>query len=615
MATRSNNLYDDLVSRADIVEVISSYISVNKQGRNYRALCPFHDDVNPSLMISTDKQIFKCFVCGTGGNALTFITKYEKLSYKQAAIKLGNLIGYQDERLTQLTIKSPRQQQLSPYFDVLTDLNNYYVYSLMTEEGKEAYDYLKKRGLDDEMIQKYQLGYGLKVADASHEYLVKKGHVERIIDELDLYTGTPKTRDRMSGRVVFPITNIDGQIIGYSGRILDEASSSAKYVNSSESKVFQKAQVLFNLANANESARRDGYVYVVEGFMDVFALDKVGITSAVALMGTAFSREHIKILRRLNVEIRLALDPDNAGQLAMMNIGEQLSKEKLDFRLVASGSESRDLDEILEQDGSEAVNNYVNNLVTYPEFALNYHQKSGQLTNVRDRRDLVAKMMPIFTTISSPLILEEALAKLASVSGFELSSIKKTYDNYTARNRGQSISHNPNDYYPERQLIHRYTMPERHMLQAMVHDKRAVEYYSQNVKYFYDEIYRTIADYLLVYYKEHDEVNISQIINELTAADDLVLQDEVIQELSSLALARHVPEFSLQAMEEYKKAIDEARFDELEKIRVDNNLEGKSEAEQVAIMNEFNKKRAKVLADRRKRPNTQKKDESNLTDE
>src|SRR5690554_6288588 len=141
MATRSNNLYDDLVSRADIVEVISSYISVNKHGRNYRALCPFHDDVNPSLMISTDKQIFKCFVCGTGGNALTFITKYEKLSYKQAAIKLGNLIGYQDERLTQLTIKSPRQQQLSPYFDVLTDLNNYYVYSLMTEEGKEAYDY------------------------------------------------------------------------------------------------------------------------------------------------------------------------------------------------------------------------------------------------------------------------------------------------------------------------------------------------------------------------------------------------------------------------------------------------------------------------------------------
>ena len=276
-------LFDDIVRQANIVDVISSYINVERQGRNHRALCPFHDDKNPSLMISDDKQIFKCFVCGEGGNALTFVQKYEKLSYRQAAVKLANLIGYRDERLENLQKKSPLQIELSPYFEAMKDLASYYQYGLLTEEGKQAYDYLKNRGLSDEMMNKYGLGYALNTPGASHEYLVKKGHLVRVLEDLDLFVGSDKTTDRLHGRVIFPITDINGQTIGFSGRILSGDKTQAKYLNSSESKIFHKGTILFNLANAAKVAKRDGYVYLVEGFMDVFALDHIGINSAVAL--------------------------------------------------------------------------------------------------------------------------------------------------------------------------------------------------------------------------------------------------------------------------------------------------------------------------------------------
>lgn len=586
-------LFDDIVRQANIVDVISSYINVERQGRNHRALCPFHDDKNPSLMISDDKQIFKCFVCGEGGNALTFVQKYEKLSYRQAAVKLANLIGYRDERLENLQKKSPLQIELSPYFEAMKDLASYYQYGLLTEEGKQAYDYLKNRGLSDEMMNKYGLGYALNTPGASHEYLVKKGHLVRVLEDLDLFVGSDKTTDRLHGRVIFPITDINGQTIGFSGRILSGDKTQAKYLNSSESKIFHKGTILFNLANAAKVAKRDGYVYLVEGFMDVFALDHIGINSAVALMGTAFSKDHIRILRQLNVEIRLALDGDAAGQLAMMKVASLLDEAGLKFKMVDAAGEKRDSDEIYLESGSDALLAYLNNLITYPEFALNYYANTNTLTNLAERRDFVAKMMPIIQKITSPLIREEILAKLASLSGFALASIKRSYENFAAKS-AQEISAYPSDYHPERETLRRFTMAERYLLQAMIADERAITYYEQHIKYFYDDIYRVIAEYLLDYYHKYEKLEIAGVINDLQSADNLPLQEEVIQEFSTLALQKNVPNYSIEAMDEYKAAIDEEREEKLAKMRLENLQKGKSDDEKAQIFNDYLKARAKA---------------------
>ena len=305
-----DSLITDVLEHADIAKIIGSFIPVIKVGRSYKAKCPFHDDTSPSMMISPEKKIFKCFVCGHGGSAISFVQQYLHISFFEAMKKVAELSGYSDPRLEKNVAKKASDPKREPLLKCLHDLTLYYQYALSTPEGKEGAEYLDKRNLTKEIRDKYKIGYAFKDGKATIDFLKSRGHSLKTIED----TGVSAMMngayfDKNQGRAIFPICDKDGNVIGYSARRIHDTDE-AKYVNSPETYLFHKSSVLYNYHIAKEAARIKGCVYVCEGFMDVFALASIGEDNAVALMGTALTDEHIAMLRNLNVEIRLCLDGD-----------------------------------------------------------------------------------------------------------------------------------------------------------------------------------------------------------------------------------------------------------------------------------------------------------------
>ncbi|MFA6619787.1 MAG: CHC2 zinc finger domain-containing protein, partial [Bacilli bacterium] len=224
------DLIDKILASADIVTVISAYIPVTKKGRSYVALCPFHDDKNPSLNISKEKQIFKCFVCGTGGNAITFVEKYEKISFEEAVRKVADLINFHDERLEKQAYHAYVNSELTPLYDCIDDLEKYYQYALSIAEGKVASDYLAERHLDAGQVAKYGIGYAPMDGAKTVQFLQVKGHSLKSIEDIGIALAKKEgTSDSNAGRLIFPLCNPDGQVVGFSARKLHEEQS-PKYV-------------------------------------------------------------------------------------------------------------------------------------------------------------------------------------------------------------------------------------------------------------------------------------------------------------------------------------------------------------------------------------------------
>ena len=312
----NKSIAEDVLKHADIVQVISSYLPLVKQGKNYKAVCPFHDDTNPSLVVSPEKQFFKCFVCGTSGTAISFVQKYEHISYGEAIKKVADIVNYHPEGLESIAKPKKVDERKESLLKCLYDLNLYYQFALNTPEGKEGLDYFESRKLDASLRSKYKLGYAFKDGKSTISFLQKKGHSIKTIED----TGVAKMissgvyADMNEGRVVFPICDIDGNVIGFSARRLTN-DDTPKYMNTPETYLFHKTNNLYNIHIAKDAAKLKGYLYVCEGFMDVYALSKIGIDAAVAIMGTALTNEHIQILRSLNAEIRLCLDGDGPVNL------------------------------------------------------------------------------------------------------------------------------------------------------------------------------------------------------------------------------------------------------------------------------------------------------------
>ncbi len=332
------NIREEILKRVDIVEVVSSYVTLERKGQNYNCLCPFHEDNNPSLVVSPEKQIFKCFVCETAGTAIEFVSKFEKIPYNRALSKLGNKVG----------LKVEENKKKNKYNEVLEDVNFYYTKTLTKSDiGVEALKYLKeKRQLDDSIIEKFQLGYSPKFSEALYNFLgekIKEGNYSAVeIDSLKIFK--ENNYDVLNNRVTFPLFDENSNIVGYSGRLLGN-NSSIKYLNSKESKIFHKNKVLYNFNNVIEAKEKK--VLLLEGFFDVITAYKYGVEYAIASMGTAFGIEHINLLKKNKIKtIYLGFDSDLAGQKALYKSGDLLIKNGFEVKVISYG-EYKDLDECL----------------------------------------------------------------------------------------------------------------------------------------------------------------------------------------------------------------------------------------------------------------------------
>ena len=344
-------LVEEVRTRNDIVDVISGYVKLQRKGSSYFGLCPFHNEKSPSFSVSPGKQMYYCFGCGAGGNVLTFIMEYENYSFPEALKLLADRAGVKLPE-QEYSKEERRQQDLrTAILEVNKTAAKYYYYQLRTEAGKPGMDYLKNRQLSEETMQRFGLGYAGKYSDGLYRYLKQKGVSDELLRQSGLMNVDEKRGmyDKFWNRVIFPIMDVNNRVIGFGGRVMGDGKP--KYLNSPETKVFDKSRNLYGLNVARTSRKK--YIIVCEGYMDVISMHQAGFTNSVASLGTALTSQHASLLKRYTQEVILSYDSDEAGIKAALRAIPLLKEAGLTARVLRMAP-YKDPDEFIKALGTEA---------------------------------------------------------------------------------------------------------------------------------------------------------------------------------------------------------------------------------------------------------------------
>jgi len=377
------DLIEEIRETANIVEVISSYIPVKRAGRSYKALCPFHPDRNPSLMISEEKGLWHCFGCGAGGDIFSFVMRMENLDFMEAARLIAERIGIAFEW-------DRRESERDKLFDICETCANYWHDVLLNRpEGARGREYLENRGLTKETIEEFRLGFApsdvrellelLRKKEFTPEEMTKSGVFSKREDGLHLL---------FENRVIFPIFSHDGKVVAFGGRVLDD--STPKYINSFETLIFKKGRVLYGFNIAKRHIAETKKVVIVEGYMDVISLHQAGIKNVIASLGTALTQDHLQFLRRYAEEIFLAFDPDSPGMNAALRVTPLIEEAHLSAKVLLL-PEGKDPDEFVKEYGKEAFERLQREAMDIYDFQLRKTLEKGE-EGKREVVDIISKI-------------------------------------------------------------------------------------------------------------------------------------------------------------------------------------------------------------------------------
>ena len=456
-----NDNYIEIVNhlreQIDIVQVISNYVHLEHKGNNFVGLCPFHQDKNPSMYVSPTKKIYKCFSCGNSGDVFTFIKKIENISYSEAVKKACELSHIAPPTFFSKPKKINPNQNL---YDAINKLSEFYSYMLKTKLGLEAKNYLNERGLDDKIIEYFKIGYAPKDQTLSIKYLRQNEKIDvNILDKIGVTSSSSgDILDRYYNRIVFPISDINSNLVGFSARrFLPNQENEAKYINTSETDIFKKGNLLYNLNNSLPEIKKSKVVYVLEGFMDVIALYRAGIYNAVAIMGTNISENHLNLFKKLGCEVRLLLDSDEPGQIGIEKSIFSLANYNIPTSVVRPFSLAKDSDELLNKYGSKVLIDALNDLISPINFLLERNGKLNLLVSSKQKEDFLNLIKPIYkcsnsltkandlSLISTNLHIEkDAISDILTSSNSGFNSVTNIKANNLNNKKSELI---PNEYF------------------------------------------------------------------------------------------------------------------------------------------------------------------------
>ena len=352
----SEDLIEEIRQRNDIVDVISGYVKLQKKGSSYFGLCPFHNEKSPSFSVSRQKQMYYCFGCGAGGNVITFIMEYENYTFVEAVRLLAERAGIEVPEVEYSKEAKEKADLKATLLEINKLTAKYFYAQLKTEQGKHAHAYLTRRGLSEDTITAFGLGYSNKYSDDLYKYLKTKGYTDEILVKAGLISASEKgVYDKFWNRVMFPIMDANNRVIGFGGRVMGDGEP--KYLNSPETEVFDKSRNLYGLHRARTS--RKSYFLICEGYMDVIALHQAGFTNAVASLGTAFTSGHASLIKRYVNEVYLTFDSDGAGTKAALRALPILKEAGITAKIIRMDP-YKDPDEFIKNLGPEAFEERIN---------------------------------------------------------------------------------------------------------------------------------------------------------------------------------------------------------------------------------------------------------------
>lgn len=425
----SEDKIEQIRQASDIVDVISDYVQLKKQGRNYFGLCPFHGESTPSFSVSADKQIYHCFGCGAGGNVFSFLMEIEGYSFQEAAVKLADKVHI--DLGLELTTSGRKYQSVSPQLQQMIDAHNllskfYHHLLVNTKEGQHALEYLLKRGFTRQSIEKFQIGYALDSWDFVYKYLLKKDFKPDIMEQAGLIIQREQDEsyfDRFRDRIMFPIMDQNGNTIAFSGRAL--GAGEPKYLNSPETPIFNKSKILYNYHHARPVIRKLQQAVLFEGFADVIAADRSGVENGIATMGTSLTEEHVSLLKKNVQSVIICYDSDSAGIEAAFRASKLLNESRCQVK-VAIMPDGMDPDEYVKEYGEEKfLTDIIQGSLTLISFKMLYYRKGKNMHNEGDRLRYIEQILREISHLEKVVEKDYYLRQLADEFELSLEALKE----------------------------------------------------------------------------------------------------------------------------------------------------------------------------------------------
>ena len=430
---------EEVRHRTNIVDIIGQYVQLKKSGKNYMGLCPFHEERSPSFSVAEDKQIFHCFGCGKGGTVFNFLQEIEGISFPESVKRVADLehlsvdFDWSEPREVADTPENQQRRSLLQLHSKAAEL--YHHILVNTKIGEPALNYLLERGLTQELIETFQIGFAPQKRDFLSQVFKNEQLDETLFEPSGLFVQRDNGTflDRFYQRIMFPINDPQGNVIAFSGRLLKTADfpgdEMPKYLNSPETTLFNKRETLFNFDKARKEIRKENTVLLFEGFMDVIAAWQSGVKSGVASMGTSLTNEQIRRLERVAKEVVICYDGDNAGVQAT-NRAIQLLQENSHFDLsIVSIPEKLDPDEYVRKYGAEAFQNLANHgRETVFSFKMNYHRLTRNMNNEKEQLDYVNDLLRELTNVQSPLERDRYLNQIAQEFQLSVHSLEEQFN-------------------------------------------------------------------------------------------------------------------------------------------------------------------------------------------
>lgn len=510
MAYISNEEINEIRSRANIVDIISGYLQVSSKGKNYVALCPFHNDHSPSLIISPEKQIFNCFTCRTGGNVFSFVMKYENVSFAEAVSIVAKKVGFNLKN--DVFVKS--ENKYSKDYEIYEYAMKYYLNNINTTDGSKAREYLLKRGINETIIKEFKLGYSGSSKDTFYKLATNKGWDIETLNKLGLINKVNENvYDTFINRIVIPIENLKGEVVGFTGRIFNGEDNTAKYLNTKETEIFKKSSLLFNYHNAKNYIRDRKSVIVVEGNMDAIKMSAKGFKNVVALMGVALSNEQIDILKRLKVPVILMLDNDNAGEEATIKNGEFLINSGVDTKVVRL-SGAKDPDEYLEKFGIDAMQNNIDKAIKYIDFKIECLKKDKDLSNMED---LITYVKEVINSINGEddLTKEIILSKISKDYAIDIDILKSNLKTEVKKDVKKEETQEVRD-----KKLTKYQKASHKVLYYMLMDSKYINLYKNTLGYFKERIERVLASEIVYYESNNGNIDVADFTTTIMESED-----------------------------------------------------------------------------------------------
>ena len=564
MAFIDKSIIDEIKSKNDIVDVIGSYISLNDKNK---ALCPFHDDHSPSFSVQKDKQIYKCFSCGESGNVITFVQKYNGITFTEALKMLADRAGIPLNVSTTRKINTKYEK----LYEINDTVNKYFKANLLSNEGIKAIKYLEDRKISKDIINEFNIG--LSTSNKLSNILSKKYSYEELV-KLDICKDiNGRYYDTFQDRIIFPIIDENNNVIAFSGRKYTNEdlnnNTLPKYSNTKETDIFKKSEVFYNINNAINEIKKKREIIITEGFMDTIRMSSIGYKNVVAIMGTAFTEKHLLKIKKWKCKVILNLDQDDAGVKGTIEAGETLLKNNIDTEVIVF-DDYKDSDEFIKNKGSDSFKIAYDNRVSFIDFKLKYLKRKRNMKDAVEKAKYIKEAVLALNDLDSQILIDLKIKDIAEEFGISESDIR----NEIKLNKKMAIK---NVEEPKKVTrYNKYDKSELRILYLMLNYEDVILYFENTLGYLIQDDRALLAYKIIEFRNDYGYYNYSDFVDYISDNDKLM---NVLKEVMKY---HNNEDYTMEELDDYintikmysiKKRIDTLKIEMSETFDINKKIE------------------------------------------